>query len=180
VTSKKGEGMIPAGMLPDGVKWCVAGGWATCPALATDQDIWVFAKGLGSLAEVREMLLDHLRKYFGMDFDEEVVVLEDRRVVEGVDASEGYETLPTTTVKVASFYKAGAERHLLVTDAKDAHALVNSFDISTHMVAIMPNGQVVTGDEWTTVNEKPVMVRDTPTTAARLEKITARYAHQEA
>ncbi len=168
--------MIPEGILPEsiGTRWCVAGGWAACPAQAADQDIWVFAdmENDEDPVEMRERLLAHLRGFFGEDFDDRVTVLEDSRTTEGGD---NYESLPVLTLKVAKFYLRGIERHLLVTTATCAYELVEAFDVSTHAVAIEHDGNVVKASTWTQITLPPTMVRDTPTTRERMIKIAKRY-----
>lgn len=99
---------IPEGLLPPGVesRAFIAGGYAACPARATDIDVWV-------------------------------------------------------------------------TDATFVPILMH-FDVSTHQVAIIPSRysepQTINGPEWTPLNEKPVQLRETSATPARMDKIRTRYA----
>jgi sulfur carrier protein ThiS len=123
---------------------------------------------------MRERLLNHLRTFFGEDFDDRVTVLEDSRTTEGGGKGR-YDSLPVLTLKVATFYLRGVERHLLVTTATCAYELVEAFDISTHAVAIEPDGNVVKASTWTQVTLPPTMIRDTPTTRERMVKIAKRY-----
>lgn len=172
--------MIPAWLLPEGVRWVVAGGWAACPALASDQDIWVLVDA-DEMSDMRDRILDGLRDYYGDDYDARVTELEDRRSMVVDRQSEvsdnTYETVPVNTLKVASVYTHGLERHILVTDASCAYELVEAFDINTHAVAIEPDGNIVKSALWAPFTEPPIMVRDTPTTKMRMNKIRQRYGH---
>jgi hypothetical protein len=67
--------------------------------------------------------------------------------------------------------------HVMVTTALTPIQLLCSFDISTHQVAVDERGREIFGPNWTNVMEAPVQLKGTPSTPARLEKITARYAH---
>lgn len=164
--------MIPAGLLPEGTKWCIAGGWAACPALAKDQDIWVLVDADGDphfLREERDRLLSHLRQQFG-----DLVVEHDS---ERLSDPKDYDNTMVRILKVAQFRLEGREIHLLIADAPSASYLLRTFDISTHQVAIEDTGGVVTGEGWTGPHEPPVMLQETPTTHERLVKIAMRYGH---
>lgn len=157
--------MIPSYLLPEGTPYFVAGGWAACPALATDMDIWVISR---TPAPTRTELLDHFKMRLFVDEYEE----ERSDEVEGdVDAYSNPLTLKVARVSI------GQKRfHILVTSG-DITDVLNGFDISTHQVAITDSGTVVRGYSWTPITEPPVKLKDTPTTDVRMLKIATRYGH---
>ena len=163
--------MIPKNLVPEGYTAFIAGGYAACPALAADMDVWVSVRpAQATLDEVREQLLAHLADWdFGnFSFTEE---METRQC-------EGYQGMPGALIlKVAKVQVGALTVHLLLTDG-DVFSLLESFDISTHQIALTERG-AVKGSMWTPITEPPIKLRDTPTTDARMEKIRARYAHPE-
>lgn len=164
--------MIPAGLLPEGTVWCIAGGWAACPALAADQDVWVLIDTEEtSLEDAREQLLDHLRSYFATD-PNALAEVNDERIADPKD----YDNTMVHILKVAEFYEAKRKIHVMVTDAPSARYLLRTFDISTHQIAIEADGRVIKGDDWTPFSVPPVRLRETKTTSERMVKIAARYS----
>jgi hypothetical protein len=162
--------MIPSYLLPEGTRYFIAGGWAACPALATDRDVWLLSR---DPVETRDAVLKHLDATL---FDDEWKELPDGRVT-AVDGSEdAYGVDATTTLKIATVDLTGQTIHLLVTSGSIL-AVLDTFDISTHQVAISDTGGVVRGRNWTPVTEPPIKLRDTPTTDERMAKIAARYGH---
>lgn len=160
--------MIPNSLLPEGTSYCIAGGWAACPALASDKDVWVFTEEVlsGDIGHRREELLKHLEAE-GYDF----VPQDEER-----DAC-GYEGV-ISILRVAKVEVPGdLPIHLIVTTAKDAFDLIDSFDISTHQVALSSRGHVIKGGMFTPTTVPPIRLKDTPTTPERLRKIAARYGH---
>jgi hypothetical protein len=62
--------MIPSYLLPEGTPYFVAGGWAACPALATDMDVWVLSRD--PAATTRTNVLDHFKpRLFVDEYEEE-------------------------------------------------------------------------------------------------------------
>ena len=158
--------MIPKNLLPEGLHYFIAGGWAVCPALATDRD--VFVQTTGDLHDTRAALLDHLRAE-GFDVEEED---ETRDLV----IADGYSTIPIAKVAKVK-QKFCQDIHLLVTSG-DVMDVLDTFDISTSMVAITDNGKIVRGSDYSAINKPVVKTKDTPTTEERHAKYTARFAHQ--
>lgn len=163
--------MIPANVLPKQyeAQSFIAGGWAACPAQATDLDLWVSVDGdAETLNIVRERLLDHFAHQVNYRVS----------VEQSDELARGY--IPDTTFitrKVARLTNrvTGGLIHVLVTTG-DVIDVLSAFDISTHQVAILPSGQVVKGPHFTTVSQPPIVLREGgPTTAERLRKITNRY-----
>ncbi len=168
--------MIPSRLLPEGLEpfAFIAGGFAACPALAGDMDVWVQV-GNGSpeddqdaVDEGRARLLAHVRKHYQG-------VAEDDYLHKDV-SDQGY---PTFTRKVCTIpAQRGLTKpvHLMVTTASIQDVL-DSFDISTHQVALTDHG-VVTGKEYTAPHLEPKVLTQTPKTAERLEKIVKRYHYK--
>jgi hypothetical protein len=157
--------MIPSYLLPEGTPYFVAGGWAACPALATDMDIWVRSQ---YPARLRTEILEHFKEKLFVDEYEE---LADARATE--------EVIPygdALTIKVATVTLGSSVFHILVTSGSILEVL-DSFDVSTHQVAITDSGIVVRGHSWTPVTEPPVKLKHTSTTDERMAKIAARYGH---
>lgn len=168
--------MVPIELLPEGEKWCVAGGYAACPALANDQDIWVMVNDEDSVTDARERLLDHLRTFFGEDFDDRVEVQTEVRTGQtGDDSAPDGGAIPI--LRVAKFFYHGIERHLLVAHVGCVTTLLRTFDISTHQVGIDSDGMVFKGPDYTPPHVPPVKLKETPTTDARMVKIAQRFGH---
>lgn len=145
----------------------IAGGYAACPSLASDCDLWIHIDsylGGPTLAEAREEVLTHIR---GMDVS--ITEQDDTKTTK-------YAGVNVNILEVG--YIPGPKRvHVMVVDAP-VNAVLEGFDVSTHQVALLSNGQVFLGSQWTPVNEDPVKLIDTPHTAERMEKIRNRYGRQ--
>lgn len=153
--------------IANGRPWCIAGGWAACPQLANDQDVWIFVTNPSDGTLRRHETLE--------DVKDEILSLipsieEDNTST--VDA-ESYDKLGVEILRVGKL----GDRHIMVTDAQDVVMLLDCFDVSTHQCAIDQEMQFVRGGGWTPITVLPKPLRDTPNTMARLEKIRARYAH---
>lgn len=158
--------MVPKNLLPSDTRYVVAGGWAICPALATDMDLFVLAGQHADLQEVRQELLDHF-KAEGFNYVEE----QETREFVGYDGLIGIGKV----AKVESAYMGGKMIHVLVASTTIAEEVLNSFDLSICMVGIMDDGKVITSAYWTPPTERPAVVKDTPTTQARLNKYLERF-----
>lgn len=167
--------MFPTNLLPEAYReqWCVAGGWAACPPLATDMDVWVYGLPTDQLDVIRAELLAHLSalrtsRPRGPYFE----------TGEDVRSAEGYDH-PCTIKKVAMVFQSFPAKpiHLMVTDASCPGEIVNGFDVSTHAVAIGHNGMVHTHCEYTAPHLPPVQLKETENTPARMAKIAARFGH---
>lgn len=166
--------MFPKNLLPEQFResWCIAGGWAACPALASDMDVWVFGVATDKLAEVRQQLLDHLaaeRKAKRMYYFEEGV---ETREVEGYDH-------PNQVQKVAEIFAPFPAKkiHLMVTDASAPGEIIAGFDISTHAVAITHTGFIYQSADYTAPHVRPYQLKATKTTTDRMAKICKRFGH---
>lgn len=165
--------MIPKGLLPADLddQAFIAGGWAACPALASDMDIWITADDLDYVAT---RTLNHLRK--------SSIFRVTPEAANAVSQNPGY--TPNTECSTRRFAAvahrvSGFKIHLMVTTGSVLDVLAG-FDISAHQVAILPDGQVVKGPLFTAVNQPPVLLREHRDSAQRLVKVTKRYAPQTA
>lgn len=159
--------MIPTSLLPEEYRysWVIAGGWAVCPALATDKDVWVMVDSDADLVEERDKLLAHLTAE-GYDF-----VAEESDP--STSATHSYYTV-FHTLKVA-LVRDATPIHLLITTADDIEEVLNSFDLSISQVGISPQGYVVRGEHWTPPADYPIVLKNTPTTFDRLQKYVDRF-----
>lgn len=150
--------MITNSQIANGRFWCVAGGWAACPQLASDQDVWIFALPGENLEVVKSEILAAQ-----MDIEDDQVSTAD---------AEAYENLGVDIIRVGKL----DNRHIMVTDAQDIEMLLDCFDVSTHQCAVTSNLEFVKGHGWTPITVSPVSLRETTNTLARLKKISERYA----
>jgi hypothetical protein len=167
-----------------GLNWMLAGGWAACPTLASDRDVWVFGLQADELESERHSLLDTLRLNVKSPY-----VMEEQN---DIQTGRGYEGVEITIRKVCVIdtrrkdgdtfndCRDGSLRiqpiHLMVTDAPSPIAVLMNFDVSTHAVAIMPEGQIHLHPMWTPVNEQPRVLLNNSNTPERMTRITARFA----
>lgn len=167
-------------LVPIGMPWCIAGGFAACPALANDIDVWVYQQSDLSLARTR--VLEHLGEMlalapkYGKPF-----VLEAVTGSEQQQASERYQNMRVNIEKVAMVYgRNGFSKvkpvHLMVTDAPDPSVILSGFDVSTHAVAIDQNGRVHT-QNFTHPGEKPQALLRNEKTPTRMKRIAERFGH---
>lgn len=168
--------MIPKNLLPEGCYTFIAGGWAACPALADDMDVWVSLKQSAysirklGIEKARTAILAHLQQQIFSYWT--VEEQDDSRQTEAVVA--GYEiNVNIRKVAKVTSYEWHQPIHVIVTDAS-VYQVLEGFDISTHQIAITDNG-IVLGEEWTSVTEEPIVLHMSTQTPARLEKIRNRY-----
>lgn len=169
--------LLPPNLLPDGWKHeaFIAGGFAANQELASDIDVWVTVPAGNDLAEVRRELLAHLHAAGYV-----IVIEPDLRLERNDDIEVDHYHNVLSTYKVAVLIRGNLKPiHLMVTNG-NVTDVVDSFDVSTHMAAILnpfsDEPRYYHGDNWTPVNELPVVIKITPTTTTRLRKITDRYA----
>lgn len=166
---------VPHDILPNDMWGFVAGGYAACPSLAGDIDLWVNESDdnedieAATLLLRRQRILTHLMSR-GFSFQEEQSLR-----TEAVDG-DGYDNLPVTTMKVAKVMFYPKPIHIMVANASIV-AVLKAFDVSTHQIAVTNRDQELRGPDWTPLNVLPVAFRVTETTIARMDKITKRYAH---
>lgn len=178
--------MFPKGILPEDLMQSafIAGGYAACPALASDLDLWVkVADSLHSESDAedclaegsilrlgRQVILDHLEAEF---FPYEV---QDTDITSTGQNADGY---PISVLKVAIVRSPHLSHpiHIMVF-AGSIEELLACFDISTHQIALSFGG-VVKGPHWTPVTERPYVIPGSTSvqTPARLEKIAQRFSH---
>lgn len=151
-----------------GLPWCIAGGYAACPQLAGDMDVWVLA-GKRPYMQGLEQLAQRM-----LAANPDVVPF----VATG--GAHPYSFDPGCRVYEVGHLLARAtgmaNRHIMVTELDSIEALLDCFDVSTHQCALDENGDFIKGRQWTPLNVAPVKLFDTPNTEARMEKIRQRYA----
>lgn len=138
----------------------IAGGWAACPSLATDIDVWVLSPR-ANLYTLKGELLTYLA----------TTHLNVEMLTDQPTKAEYANTLKVAVIN--RHFKQNI--HLLVSDAQMIEQVLENFDISTHAVALGPDGEVHRSTFWTSVAEEPVVNKMTPTTPERLVKIKTRY-----
>lgn len=150
--------------------WCIAGGFAACPNMARDCDVWVYNVNQDSMSgvglRVRQDVLNRLRD-LGIDFVEEENTPNQPH--DFYDLGSGI-----LCWKVASL-KDG--RHIILTTAETILDLLDNFDVSTHQVALSSDGELVRGRQFTPLTVAPRQLRQGTMTDARMQKIERRYAH---
>ncbi len=157
--------MIPEGLVPGGFDWMVAGGWAVCPALASDKDVFVLIdRNTDDSESVRALILAGLKNY-GFDFEEEGGIEEEIHRLQ-------YGAL---VLRVAKVDYHGQTLHVLIGLGPNPEDILNTFDLSICQIGIMSDGTLVRGDDVTPISAPIKIVRDTPTTAARLAKYQQRF-----
>lgn len=183
--------MLPANLLPypqDEAAF-IAGGFAACPALAEDIDVWVPVDVTGvddpfdAVWKMRDYLVAYLRQEFGAAFTEHDGMDSRRHVVPTPPSQrhgkllttfEGYHLpIPIRRAGVVVVEGGSLPYHIIVVGG-DVDEVLSSFDITSHMVALTRKG-VVVGEHYTPPFEEPRVVTKKYTTEARLAKIRARY-----
>lgn len=162
--------MIPKNLIPEGLRWCIAGGYAACPALAADTDVWVMVDT--DIFSTYDRLRDHFVRIFGAN------ALIDPRPDEAQDMAIHELYVDEATIKVAHVSVDGRDFHIMVTYCASPMAIIDRFDISTHQVALTSDGGIIRGQQWTAPHVYPVRLKSTPRTELRMRKICARYGHQ--
>lgn len=143
----------------------IAGGYAADQELAGDIDVWVTVRP-GTLDRARNEILKQLDND-GVPHSIEV----DSRAV----SNDAY----SWSLKVAMIFAGVIDEkpiHVIVTE-NNPWGVLASFDISTHQIAILNDGEILKGENWTPINTPPIKLKDTATTDERIEKITKRYEH---
>ena len=163
-------------LIPEGYPWFIAGGYAAVPAMAEDIDVWITVQDEKEALAVKEIIRNRAIER-SLDW-----VREDSR--ELTVYSQNLTLLTMKVMKVMpdtasfSFPAFGAVRYLpvqFIVTTGDVHQVLKNFDISTHQVAIMPNGHIFTGPEWTNPLQPVEKLRENPNTAPRFARLTERY-----
>lgn len=164
--------------------WCIAGGFAACPVLSADIDVWVY--GRSRLDEARQTLLDFIEdtkvQNSGKYGARPPYVYEPEVATEQREGSDNYEGIGINISKVCVVYGRGMNSgalpiHIMVTDAPEPGALLSAFDISTHAAAIDFRGRVFKGRSFTHPGIPPVLIRANTNTPARYRRICERFGH---
>lgn len=178
--------MIPAGLLPPNTPWFIAGGYAACPALANDIDVWV-CEPVADLEETRVRLLVHLEQFVAARNPGPGFAYLSPYKRWRVAAEQGVSTAPLydqdhidirkVAVVLAPDHAKVKPIHVIVTNAPDAGSILSGFDISTHAVAIDHTGRVWRHNLWTAPHQPPAVIRTNPKTQERLDRICQRFGH---
>lgn len=162
--------MLPKNLIPEGLTYFIAGGYAACPALASDIDVWVTVPiedpldPLTSMMKARGALFGHLT-FQGFDFTEENVPHSKAdRYISGTDLMVWKLARINTSTPI----------HIMITEGT-VDEVLEGFDISTHQVALTQDRGVVKGSGWTPITQYPRVLIWTLKTLDRLQKIVTRY-----
>lgn len=175
--------LLPADLQPNAF---IAGGFAACPALAADIDVWVSINGDAAMLDAEcARVLAHLRDAAGYVYVEQdgegsrreqfathPSMARDQFVT---SSFEGYH-LSLRIRRVATVWKLGKLPYHIILVNGDVDEVLSSFDISTHQCALTVRG-FVTGEQWTPLNEPPLVITQKYTTDERIDRISARYKH---
>jgi len=168
---------VPPALRADAV---VAGGYAVDPQLATDIDVFILQpqwsfKGI-------PMKWDKERTIEG-DIDLILKYLDDNDFSYEPNEHEPYGHQRQLVATIEGAYE-GKALQIISTSFPTAQALVDSFDLSVHMMAKRPSEsshgrvmRVTFGKKWTSLRDPMRVTRwDTPReTLARAEKLSKRY-----
>jgi hypothetical protein len=173
--------MIPKELLPAAMMGSafIAGGYAACPALASDLDVWVYVARDGDIEDDGERLAQARADILAW-LESEMWPFEaqdNNHRPEGATVADGAYPFHSQKVAVVRSPHWSHPIHIIVTTATPAE-LLEGFDISTHQVAIV-FGNVIKGSGWTPVTVPPVKLPGVfnVSTEARMRKIAARYGH---
>jgi hypothetical protein len=163
--------MIPKWLIPDGYRYFVAGGWAVCPALATDMDVWVQTKPDQTLTEGYDAIRRHLTRWEAMG----ACKLEIPSKIDAYRANPSFDRHSTMLITKITNPMWEHAIHMLVT-TQTPEDVISNFDLSICQVAITDEGQVIRGANWTPVTA-PIrqLSASTSLTDKRMEKYKARF-----
>lgn len=178
-------------------KWCVAGGYAACPALASDIDLWVYgiAPDLlqwerDNIAGLLKLEVDELNrnrpkwaeKRYGFVREEGQETTEIYDQIENLIEKVGVVSSPRVALTPDPVLNPTSVKckpiHIMVTTAPDPGSLISGFDISTHAVAIDYTGRVWTHVLYTGPHEQPAILRIGTNTQQRFDRICDRFGHE--
>lgn len=184
--------MLPVNLLPAPYTYTafIAGGFAACPALAEDVDVWCpvdlvadDSDPFGLVWNERDRVVEYLRREFGAAFVEHDGIGSRRDTVPTppnqqrgrlVSTHEGYYLpIPIRRAGAVTIPGCSLPYHIILVGG-DIDDVLSSFDITTHMVALTRKG-VVVGEHYTPPFEEPRVITKKFTTEARMTKIRARY-----
>lgn len=170
--------MVPEGLIPSKYDWVIAGGYAACPSLASDIDVWVMV-GRGIVESTQKALQHRYQKELELDAFGNIrsFTIEDACDEEVAENDYSY-PVPIENRRVGKVvtWSHDTPYHIIVTDG-GVREILGAFDVSTHQIAIRPSGEIIKGPGWTSVAEEPYRLRSNVHTAARMAKIRNRYKH---
>lgn len=171
--------VIDSGLLNRYERWFVAGGYVVDPTLASDIDIWIQVDNDLGAAQDEHAKLQQWLEDAGFQFEPQDMWAAPELIAAGEPDNYG-STEFTAIYKVAVIsswrsIKFSKPVHLRLTTGS-VRDVLNSFDISTHAQAMLPDGRMLYGTNWTAKTEDPRILKDTPATPERFVKIKSRYA----
>lgn len=182
--------MLPINLLPppyDETAF-IAGGYAACPGLAEDIDVWCpvdiinvddpFERVWSERNHIATWLHDHFSTFVEHDGPDSPRQTRPRSWhadhTQLNTTFEGYHLqIPIRRAGVVTLSGASLPYHIIAVGG-DVDEVLSSFDITTHAIALTRKG-VVKSEHWTSVLDEPRVINQKFTTDARLAKIRARY-----
>lgn len=172
-------------LIGSGTQWCIAGGYAACPALATDMDVWIY-QVKDDLETVRRQLIVNIER-LTTTLNETRPIWPEKRFLWTSSAetqlAPAYQGINVQILKVGDFIEPHSHRskpiHLMVTDATSPGEILEGFDISTHAVAIDQSGRIWKHSGWTAPHQPPAVlfVAKNGKTPERYDRICRRFGH---
>lgn len=179
--------MIPANLLPEGTQWCVAGGYAACPALAGDIDVWVYGVPVDDIQKRRTELLAYVQDWAKVQNVNRPHWPERRYQVNPQTSATEHVAYEHTVVRIEKVAVVESPSlayvkpiHIMVTDAYSPGEIMQGFDVSTHAVAIESTGRVWRHINWTAPHKAPEALLNNQYTEARIARIAKRFGHEVA
>lgn len=169
--------MIPYDLMPEDLLNCafIAGGYAACPGLAADMDVWIrIARDFNQGQTEEEAFADHRARLLKF-FEENYLNFTPESETE---IHEDYNLGELHIRKVAVVHSYNPPVHVILTNGSIGRVLAN-FDVSTHQIALTHDG-LYRGSDWTPITQPPRMLKYSEKTPARMQKIAERYGHATA
>ncbi len=155
----------------------IAGGYAACPALADDIDIWVryVHRAGSSLSSESTRLYEEIkREELKRNLHRFDLLAEPPIEVRRVVAIERYATNHVCKIK------CGEQKFDILFSEDPIEHILAAFDISTHQIAMNTRTlEVIKGDRWTPITEPPLFLQlsSTDKEKERMKKICKRYGY---
>lgn len=166
--------------------WCVAGGFAACPAAAADVDVWLYGlrftqDGDHDLTTRRADLLARIEKALP-EWNVKAPIWTEKRW--RFNTEENSTQFPAyqgeiLIEKVGVLYAPQARFlkpiHIMLTEAGSPGDVIYGFDVSTHAVAVNSDGRIFKSSGYTLPHQPPFMLQENTLTPERMERICQRF-----